>query len=165
MDIPYVESLPIATPSDDMRAEAEPAVERLIVLTQQDQTTRHELLDWLRTEFAVETPGQKLAEFAALDADAFVEEVRKRRPKTAGRLSPAGLRDLRAGYVDLATPMQQRRQEALALEQRLAELVNLAYGLTPEEIMLLWRTAPPRMPVGKPLGLEVDVDGDGTHAA
>lgn len=46
--------------------------------------------------------------------------------------------------------MQQRRQEALALEQRLAELVNLAYGLTPEEIEVLWRTAPPRMPVGRP---------------
>jgi len=38
----------------------------------------------------------------------------------------------------------------LRLERRLADLVNQAYGLTPEEIDLLWHTAPPRMPVGRP---------------
>ena len=43
--------------------------------------------------------------------------------------------------------MQQRQDEALKLERRLAELVNVAYGLTPEEVDLLWRTAPPRMPI------------------
>jgi hypothetical protein len=30
--------------------------------------------------------------------------------------------------------------------QFLAELVNQAYGLTPEDVALLRRTAPPRMP-------------------
>ena len=102
------------------------------------------------TEFAVETPGQKLEAFAALDEAAFVEEVRKRRPKSAGKLTPAALRALRDGYVEQATPVQQRQAEALRLERRLADLVNQAYGLTPEEIDLLWRTAPPRMPVGRP---------------
>jgi hypothetical protein len=29
----------------------------------------------------------------------------------------------------------------------LSDLVNAAYGLTPEEVALLWRTAPPRMPL------------------
>ena len=28
----------------------------------------------------------------------------------------------------------------------MAELVNAAYGLTAEEVALLWTTAPPRMP-------------------
>lgn len=41
--------------------------------------------------------------------------------------------------------------EARQLERRIAELVNAAYGLTPEEVALLWRTAPPRMP-GEPPG-------------
>lgn len=36
------------------------------------------------------------------------------------------------------------------LEQRLADLVNKAYHLTPDEITLLWETAPPRMPVEPP---------------
>jgi uncharacterized membrane protein len=147
MDIPYVEVLPIAAPTDAIRAEVEPAVERLIAITRVNQETRHDTLDWLRTEFDVEAPGQKLEGFAGLDAVAFVEEVRKRRAKSASRLSPAALRALREGYAQQAAPVQQRQAEALRLERRLADLVNQAYGLTPEEIDLLWRTAPPRMPV------------------
>lgn len=36
--------------------------------------------------------------------------------------------------------------EALQLERTLSDLVNAAYHLTPEEIALMWATAPPRMP-------------------
>ncbi|NTW03101.1 MAG: hypothetical protein HGA19_17780 [Oscillochloris sp.] len=61
-------------------------------------------------------------------------------------LSPSGLKALRSGYIEQATPVQQRGAEAIALERRLADLVNRAYGLTPADIELLWRTAPPRMP-------------------
>jgi hypothetical protein len=38
------------------------------------------------------------------------------------------------------------RLEVLASERRLSDLVNLAYGLTADEVELMWRTAPPRMP-------------------
>ena len=38
------------------------------------------------------------------------------------------------------------------LERRVAELVNAAYELTGEEVALMWRTAPPRMP-GEPHGV------------
>jgi hypothetical protein len=41
--------------------------------------------------------------------------------------------------------------EALALERQINDLVN-AYGLTPEEVKLMWQTAPPRMPVGAEYG-------------
>jgi hypothetical protein len=54
---------------------------------------------------------------------------------------------LQAGYTDQLAPLQQSRAEAETLERRLSELVNAAYGLTPEEIALLWETAPPRMPL------------------
>lgn len=141
-----VKTLPIAPPDDATRAEAEPAVARLIAITQEQQAGRRMLSDWLRTEFGVESPGAHLKDVDALDEEAFLEEVRKRRPKTAGRLTPATLSDLRKGRADLAAPAAQRRSEALALERRLAELVNAAYGLTPEEITLLKETAPPRMP-------------------
>lgn len=36
--------------------------------------------------------------------------------------------------------------EAAALERELSELVDAACGLTSDEVSLLWRTAPPRMP-------------------
>jgi hypothetical protein len=145
----FVETIPIAPPTDATRAEVEPAVERLIAITKANQATRRDTIDWLRTEFGIETPGQKLEAFATLDETAFVEEVRKRRPKAAGKLTPGALRALRDGYAEQAAPVQQRHIEALQLERRLADLVNQAYGLTSEEIELLWRTAPPRMPVGQ----------------
>ena len=75
-----------------------------------------------------------------------MEEVRKRRPKCEGRLTPAALKDLRAGYTEMATPVRECRIEAAELERRLSDLVNQAYGLTPEEVDLLWSTAPPHMP-------------------
>ncbi|MDP8900117.1 MAG: hypothetical protein M3N33_03015 [Actinomycetota bacterium] len=88
----------------------------------------------------------KLEDFAALDTDAFVEEVRKRRPKGEARLTPASLRALRSGYEEGAVPIREARAEAARLECRLSDLVNKAYGLSPEEVELLWSTAPPRMP-------------------
>jgi very-short-patch-repair endonuclease len=145
----YTEQLPIAPPSDDTRAEVEPAVERLIAITQADQEARRDTLEWLRAEFGIAKPGQKLEAFASLDQTTFIEEVRKRRPRSAGTLSPSGLRALRDGYAEQAHPVQERQTEARTLERRLSDLVNAAYGLTPEDIELLWRTAPPRMPVGR----------------
>ena len=139
-----VETLPIAPPTDAAREETEPAVGRLIESARSVQEARRATLDWLRMEFAVASPGQKLEEFAALDA--FIEEVRKRRPRSAGRLGPGALADLRRGYAEQAGPVRAMRTEAAALERRLSELVNAAYGLTPEEEALLWATAPPRMP-------------------
>ncbi len=78
-------------------------------------------------------------------ADEFVAEVKKRLPKTH-KLSAAALSRVRQEYAEHAPPTQARRAEALILERRLSDLVNAAYGLTPEEIDLMWRTAPPRMP-------------------
>ncbi len=145
----YVVTIPIAAPTAEGRGAAEPAVARLVTITQEDQAARRDTLDWLRTEFGVEQAGQQLESFAALEEDAFVAEVRRRRPRSVGGLSPAGLRALRDGYREQATPVQRRRDEALGLERRLAALVNAAYGLTPEDVDLLWRSAPPRMPVGR----------------
>jgi hypothetical protein len=142
----FTETLPIAPPTDEIQAEVESAVERLISLSRSDQEARWSMLDWLRTEFGVQKPGQKLEDFASLAADAFVEEVRKRRPKSEGRLSPAALKDLRAWYEEQATQVREERAEAANLERRLSDLVNQAYGLTPEEVVLLWSTAPTRMP-------------------
>ena len=75
------------------------------------------MLYWLRTEFGVEKPGQKLEDFAALDAEAFVEEARKRRPRSEGRLTRAALRSLRSGYAEVATPVREDGAAASALER------------------------------------------------
>lgn len=140
-------SLPIAPPTDAIRAEVEPAVRRLIDLSKTRRQSINEVLNWLRVEFAVEKPGQKLEAFSALDEAAFVDEVKRRRPRSAGRLTPAVLRELGETYRQYAAQVRQSDDEARKLERRVSDLVNQAYGLTPADIALMWRTAPPRMPL------------------
>jgi hypothetical protein len=106
------------------------------------------VLDWLRVEYAVEKPGQKFQDVAALDGDALVAEVTKARAKKAP-LTVAGLKALRDEHARSVAPLHALAAEARRLETQVAALVNAAYGLTPEEVALMWRTAPPRMP-GEP---------------
>ncbi|WP_165360993.1 hypothetical protein, partial [Candidatus Chloroploca sp. Khr17] len=86
---------------------------QLIAITQREQQAQRDTLDWLQSEFDLENLGQKLNDFASLSETEFIEEVKKRRPKTAGKLSPSGLRALRNGYHEQAPPIQQNRANAL----------------------------------------------------
>jgi hypothetical protein len=142
-----MEALPIASPTDGIHAGAEQAVARLIEITRARHEARRLMLDWLRAEFEVQESGAGLEDFSMFAPHAFVEEVRKHRAKTAGKLTPAALKDLQNGYAEQIAPIQRYRTEAMALERELRDLVNAAYSLTPEEIALLWTTAPPRMPL------------------
>src|SRR5262249_49716780 len=89
-----METLPIAPPTNEIRTETEQAVSRLIEITRFSQEAQQLLLDWLRTEFEVQEPGKRLENCAELDLQTFIDEVRKRRPKTAKKLTPAALKQL-----------------------------------------------------------------------
>ena len=149
MDIPYVEAIPIAPPTDKIRAEVEPAVQQLIEFTKANQEATHEILDWLQIEHGIGKPGQKLSNFATLPLEGFLQEIKKRRPRSEGTLGPKDIKTLKDAYRDYALPIQRRCAEGLTLEHRVSDLVNRAYGLTPEEIDLMWKTAPPRMPFSR----------------
>src|SRR5947207_13403252 len=56
---------------------------------------------------------------------------------------PAEVKALKDEQVRSVAPLQALAAEARQLEGSVAELVNAAYGLTPEEVALMWRTAPP----------------------
>ena len=107
------------------------------------------MLDWLRVEYAVEKPSNKLQAITDLDSDAFVAEVKRIRGAKLP-LTAAGLQALRTEYTTSIEPARTRAAEALALERTLSDLVNQAYGLTREEVALMWETAPPRMPIPAP---------------
>jgi diketogulonate reductase-like aldo/keto reductase len=71
------------------------------------------------------------------------------------------LANLRDEYARTIQPARALAAEALNLENEVSNLVNEAYGLTPEEVALMWQTAPPRMPIPgpathqrEPIGLE-----------
>ena len=93
-----------------------------------------------------------MQDVATLDADALAAEVQKARGKKKP-LSVAQVKALKDEHARSVRPLQLLAAEARQLERRVADLVNAAYGLTPEEVALMWRTAPPRMP-GEPPGHE-----------
>jgi hypothetical protein len=145
----FVERLPIPKPSEEANALAESHVRLLIDITAQQQGGRRAMLDWLAVEFGIEKPTQKLQDLVSLDADAFAAEVKKVRGRSKP-LSVADVKRLKAEHADTVVPLQELATEANTLENRVSDLVNAAYGLTPDEIDLMWKTAPPRMPIPRP---------------
>ena len=146
----YVPDMPIPRPTDEQRDSAETVVRRLIESAKAQQSGRQDVLDWLRVEFAVEKATQKLQDAAGLDSAALVDEVKKARGKKKP-LTVADLKRLREEHGRSILPLQALAAEARTLERQVSELVNAAYGLTSEDVALMWRTAPPRMP-GEPPG-------------
>ena len=57
---------------------------------------------------------------------------------------------LRDEYTRTIEPARALAAETLKLERALSDLVNQAYALNPPEIALMWKTAPPRMPLPPP---------------
>ena len=119
---------------------------RLPAITSRQQQTQRTLLDWLRVEYAIEKPSNKLLAATELDSDTWVGEVKRIRGKKQP-LTAAGVHGLRDEYTRTIEPARALATETLALERILSDLVNQAYALTPAEIALVWQTAPPRMPI------------------
>ena len=105
-------------------------------------TARVAIHDWLRIEFGIDRPGRALEAPEWLDADSFVAAVRAALPRRR-HLSAAEIGRLKREHADTVAPARQAAAEALRLERRLSDLVNQAYGLTPEEVALMGSTAPP----------------------
>jgi hypothetical protein len=137
-----VEKFPIPT----LEANAETQFEQITSRTEVISLANAAAIDWLRHEFGLDKPGRALAEPQRLDADGFVAAVRAALPR-ARKLSAADIARLKAEYAETVAPARAAAAEILTLERRLSDLVNAAYGLTPEEVALMWRTAPPRMPL------------------
>ena len=148
----FVEGFPIPDPPAGTRPAADELVVRLADLTRSRQETVQTLLDWLSVEYDVEKPTLRLQAAVGLDSESLIAEVRKIRGKK-NPLSAAGLKNLRAEHANTIEPARQAAHEAEVLERRLSDLVNEAYGLTPEEVSLMWKTAPPRMPISSPPAL------------
>jgi hypothetical protein len=140
--------VPIPRPNAQQLDATTPAVESIVDLTRTSAEATAAVLDVLRVEYGVETPGQALGDFSNLGSDAFVHEVKKRRPKKGAALSPAGLKTLRDLFEAEAPKIVEKRARILGFERTIAAAVHEAYGLTVEDLELLRSTQPPRMPPG-----------------
>ncbi len=157
----FVEQFPIPNPTERMRSGVERCVDRLGEIVHSGQDTCRQLLDWLRVEYEIAKPSLKLQSPIDLDSDGFVAEVKKVRGKKKP-LTAAGLMALREEYVRLIEPARKLAAEAVKLEHETSDLVNAAYGLTADEVALLWQTAPPRMPIAAARGSRASCQGDDT---
>jgi hypothetical protein len=147
----FMEGFPVPQPTDEQRQQVDSDVQRLIKITAEGYHGRRDVLDWLNEDFGVAKPSQKLQDVVSLDADNLAAEVSKVRGKR-NPLSTAHVKALKDEHAQSIRPLQALAAEARQLERRVADLVNAAYGLTAEEVALMWRTAPPRMP-GEPPGV------------
>jgi hypothetical protein len=145
----FMETFPIPQATDEQKQQAHEAVSQLRTFASAAHESRSAFLDWLRVEFSIEKLSQKSQDVSTLDAEALIAEVKKARGKKQP-LTVAGVKALKEEHARCVVPLQQQAAEARALERRVSDLVNEAYGLTAEETSLLWRTAPPRMPLVAP---------------
>jgi len=151
MDQRYLLAAPVPKPEASQRERVSQSVEEIVQLTRGGLEARAGVLDLLRMEYEVTSPGNLLGSFELLSSDGFVKEVRKRRPK-ASSLSTAALKALRSLFEAEAPPLLERRARVFALEQTIAQAVHDAWGLNQEDLAELRGTAPPRIPPGWNVG-------------
>jgi restriction endonuclease TaqI-like protein len=144
-----MERLPIAEPSAASRDEIANAVNRLIAIHRDIHGARSSLADWYHHAHEIKKVSTNLLEPFTLDADQFVTEIKKALGRKAN-LSAAGVRAIKEEHARSIAPARGLLAEAGRLERKIGNLVNQAYGLTREEVQLMWATAPPRMPLSPP---------------
>lgn len=144
-----MESLPVAPPIPEHLQEADGAVEQLVRLTAERQRAGRDLSDWLTVEHGLDRTPMTLRDPFDLSEDAWIAAVRSARGRKRP-LSSAELRAVRDEYHASVAPIRSQASEIERLERRLADLVHAAYGLDADQVDLMWRTAPPRMPITPP---------------
>lgn len=135
--------LPLPEADEETKAGADQMVVELRRLTEVENGGHQRMLSWLALEFGVEKPSQKLQNFSALGEHDFLCEIKK----VKKRLSSAEVGLLTREFQEIAPTIRKLRGEQLQLECQLSDIVNAAYGLTPEEIDLVRGTMPPRDPI------------------
>jgi hypothetical protein len=153
----FVETYPVAPIGDDRTEEIERSVTRLSELVDATHSAEDAMFDWLRHRLGIENPKGRLLSPVSLNTDEFIAVCTGSVPK---RQVPTGaeIGELKREYGNTIEPARLLRGEIFLLEQRLSDIVNDAYGLTPDEVALMWRTAPPRMPF-TPAGLQSADEG------
>jgi hypothetical protein len=141
-----IAAFPISLGLQSSADQIEIAVSEVASLIKIINTGTASIADWLRHEFGLDKIGRAFAEPHQLDADGFVTAIRAALPKTR-KWSAAEIVRVKQEYANTLSPARDAAADILALERSLSDLVNAAYNLTPDEVALMWRTAPPRMPL------------------
>jgi hypothetical protein len=140
-----METIPIAVPSESTRVAIQNITPRLRDLMSYRIEANTLMANWLQYSLALKPETWSATELTTLTADAFIAIVINALPKKR-KLTATEFAELKREHAVTIEPARQARSQIFAFESKLSDLVNEAYGLTPEEVQLMWRTAPPRMP-------------------
>jgi hypothetical protein len=140
-----MEQVPIA-PMPDHEAIV-PHIDALCRTRAKVHQSRRLIADWYRHSLGIENIPSVLRDPFQLSSDQFVSAIGKARGNKKALLSGAEIGAVRQEYTRTVEPIARRLLEALQHERAISDLVNAAYGLTLEDVALMWRTAPPRMPL------------------
>ncbi len=150
-------TLPIASANDETIATVSDIVcdieTKMMSLRYGEEDTHR----WLAIEHGISTLPRILQSVADLSEEQFLTAARKAIKR---RLSPAAMRNLAEGWRDTIAPLRAVKAEIANHERTLARLVEEAYGLTDEDRALMWRTAPPRMPLPPPADVAAKATDD-----
>ncbi len=138
------ESIPIYKPSPSQRSTIELNASRLIELTKSFAEKRASFLQWVTHETGIIKVPTVLESPWQLQQEEFLVVLKKAGIKHP---SPATLQHLTRTFESESAALRANRTDALRLERELDELILKVYKLTPDEIVLLRQTAPPRSPL------------------
>jgi hypothetical protein len=144
-----METIPI-TQDARSREQGSKVTGRLLAVIDEINEQRRILRNWYRLGLDLQDIPMALRDPFGLEPDQFVAAIRDALPARRRRLSAADSEMLRNEHETVIVPARRKLAEARQLERALSDLVNEAYGLTAEDIDLMWRTAPPRMPIPDP---------------
>ncbi len=139
-----IESLPIPKPSTGARVKIEELATALIKSTKSFAQARAAFLQWVTHETGIVKVPASLETPWQLQPEKFLAELKKAGLKHA---TPTSLQHLTHTFAKETAKLRANRTDALRLERELDELILNVYKLTPDEITLLRRTAPPRSPL------------------
>jgi hypothetical protein len=125
-------------------------IEGLEQITYDRNSARRTSGAWLSVAWDIAKPPDTLVSPFNLSAEEFARLLRHTLPPRRRTLSVAAVAAIQAEHAATVAPIAARLAESARLERELSNLVNRAYGLTPEEERLMWQTAPPRMPIPPP---------------
>ena len=101
--------------------------------------------EWLHQEYGIKRGFAALRNPSALSFDDYIKAVKGGLEK-GRKLTALEVNELKREYGTTLAPAIKSRLEIKQFEGSISDIVNAAYGLSQEEIALLWRSAPPRMP-------------------
>jgi SAM-dependent methyltransferase len=146
----FVEAFPVPHPDEHTRTETTSLTAALADSTRARHATAREMRHWYAAQWGIEKPSRVLLEPWPLSALDFTAALKRALPRGRRGLTSADTALIAREHAATVEPMARRLEQAARDEAALSRLVNRAYGLTLEEEALLWRTAPPRMPLTAP---------------